>query len=460
MKPHSPTIVTYEYGTLSPDGPTAVAGAATIPVKAFDNLWNFILSNRSDRDSDNVMSVSSRRGNRLIRTKNFVGTLQTADGTVIEILPKIYNSSERDDADFRRMCRKVFLDMLRHATDTDSRSFQEASLRTSDDFPILETYIAIYAGHVERLLVEGLRRDYKNVADDTRFLKGRLDITRQITRHPVDKSRFAIHYDKYVDDTAQNRIIVSTLLKLHADSNSASNKSRLANLLNRMPDIPPSTAVVADLRRASAGNRLFASYDSLMLWSSQFLLGRGFTNFAGDHVNQALLFRSDKLFESFIAHLFRKYARTCCAALTVRAQDSRYHLVDDHAGKSRFALRPDIVITDPQHHCLIVDTKWKTVDSSSAASNYGIAMSDMYQLYAYGQKYRRGMTERIGRDIMPDLMLLYPMSERFSSPLPGFTYDANPYAAELKLTARPFDLSSPRTYEAQIHDILAGYFGR
>ncbi len=64
-------------------------------------------------------------------------------------------------------------------------------------------------------------------------------------------------------------------------------------------------------------------------------------------------------------------------------QDKGYYLFEN---QRMFALRPDIVITNKQTgQKYIVDTKWKMLDINK--SNYGIAQSDMYQMYAYGKKY-------------------------------------------------------------------------
>ena len=51
--------------------------------------------------------------------------------------------------------------------------------------------------------------------------------------------------------------------------------------------------------------------------------------------------------------------------------------------------------------------------------NYGITQSDMYQLYAYGKKYK----EKYGGK--PHLVLLYPATESFTKPLDNFDYQGD-----------------------------------
>lgn len=450
--------MTYEFGNLYIDGQLHKEGDTSLPSVTFNNLWNFILSNKADNDSDNVMSVHSRGGRRYIRTGRYVGTIQTRDGQVLEILPKIYKASGKQEED-KNICRRVFLNMLRHFSDTKSRSFQNASLQTQKNFPILEIYIANYVSAVEELVLGGLRRSYNNVAENQPFLKGRLDISRHITKNFADKSRFAIRYNKYIENIPHNRILVSTLQKLLQNSHSVVNHSRISTVLGLLSDIPTSTNVEADLKMALAKNRLYSSYELLMQWSSQFLTNKGFTNFSGDCVNQSLLFQAERLFENFIAFLFKKYAATYSRShLDTSAQNSRYYLVDRHNGSRMFRLRPDIVVEtnkDSFHYeCIIIDTKWKPIDSQSPNRNYLIDIKDMYQLYAYGQKYMQGETTRVGHEVIPKLVLLYPYSEKFTEKLPEFIYEDVLEKYGLKLMVVPFDLTDPKTYERQIHNII------
>lgn len=446
-------IVTYEFGTLYIEGQAHKEGDTPLGEVTFNNLWNFILSNKADGDTDVVMSVHTRGGKRYIKTGRFVGTIQTRDGQVIEVLPKIYRATDEQEGD-PKVCRQVFLNMLRHFTDARAKSFQNASLSTKKGFPILEVYISNYIDAVEQLVLGGLKKNYTLVEENQKFLKGKLDVAKQITKNVANKATFAIRYNKYIENIPQNRIVVSTLKKLLDISHSNTNKAHISALLTILADIPSSTNIEADLRMATTNNRLFASYDMLMKWSSQFLLNRGFTTFSGSCVNQSLLFQVERLFEDFIAYLFKKYA----LAHNVDAQNTRYFLVDRHNGRQMFHLRPDILVESnpdaPMHECIIIDTKWKVLDSTKPDKNYLLDIKDMYQLYAYGQKYRLGESKERSIEVTPKLVLLYPYSEKFTKELPAFIYDDMDDGLGLKLTAIPFNLADPNKYQAQIENII------
>ena len=452
-------VVIHEFGILSnAKKPTVNLGEeAQLSEQSFENLWNFILENKGGDDADEVMSVHVKGGRPYIKTGRYVGTVQTKDGQVIEILPKIYKSGDRAEEDIA-LCRRVFLRMLSCFQQSQAKSFQEAALSTKENFPILEAYIRRYLSEVERLLMVGLKKNYFQVEENQKFLKGRLLINKQISKNCVDKTRFAVRYSKYIDDIPQNRIIVSTLYKLSKTSQSSVNVSRSYSLLSAFSDIPPSSNVESDLLFSLRSNRLFSNYENLLQWSSQFLLNKGFTTFSGNHVNQSLLFSAEKLFESFIAHLFKKYAKD----YAVSSQHSKYFLVDKYGDTEhgKFRLRPDIVVESKDsksfadYDTIIIDTKWKNLDSSAPDKNYLIDIKDMYQLYAYGQKYHLGDSYFL--DIIPKLVLIYPYTEKFQIELKPFVYEEVKAKYGLKLVVYPFNLADEENdgYKRQVGEIM------
>jgi 5-methylcytosine-specific restriction enzyme subunit McrC len=132
--------------------------------------------------------------------------------------------------------------------------------------------------------------------------------------------------------------------------------------------------------------------------------------------------------------------------------------VDKHNNKGLFRIRPDILVesdTDnPHYDCIIIDTKWKAIDSTKPDKHYLLDIKDMYQLYAYGQKYKLGEENARNVDVIPKLVLLYPYTEHFTKELPVFVYDDIDGDIGLKLLVFPFNLSAPATYSKQIVDII------
>lgn len=448
-------IIVHEFGVLYKEGDKHNLDDVAVPKKSFDNLWNFVLENKVNSDIDQIMSVHSRGGRHFIKTGRYVGTLQTKDGQIIEILPKIYKSSSQNETD-EKLCRKIFLLMLRAFQDEKAKSFQFATLDTQSNFPILEVYIFNYLKEVEKLLLAGVKKNYSQIEENQKFLKGKLLIQKQINKNGIDKTKFCVRYSKYIEDIPQNRILVSTLQKLLTVTKSSTNKSHIYSLQNYFLNIKPSENIENDLRISLNKNRLFSSYELLIEWSSQFLLNRGFTTFSGINLNQSLLFSAEKLFESFVASLFKKYAKE----YNVDSQHCKYFLVDKHNETGKFHLRPDIFLQSKNDEYyfdtdnIILDTKWKNIDSNKPEKDYLIDIKDMYQLFAYGQKYKLGQSKATGKNIIPKLVLIYPYTDNFQSTLSPFIYEDIKKNIGLKLMVVPFNLADTEHYKEQVLNII------
>lgn len=446
-------IVIHEFGTLVKENEKVFLNdkedEVELPEISFNNLWDFILESKGADDLEQILSVHKKKGRRYIKCSRYVGTIQTKDGCTIEILPKIFGCSSQSDED-KRKSRKIFLHMLKSFKDADSKNFQNANLSTSENFPILESYISNYLSETENLLRTGLKKNYTKIQENSFFLKGKLQIQKQISKNLTDKIHFRIEYAKYIEDIPQNRIIVSTLNKLKQLAYSNSNKARIYKLLAIFCEIPESGNINSDLQISLGANRLFASYENLMHWSSQFLLNRGFTTFSGNHVNQSLLFNAEKLFESYVATLFKSFARRH-TEYNVYTQHKKYYLVDKHNKSGQFRIKPDIFVESSNkndfasYENIILDTKWKIIDEKRPDKHYLIQIADMYQLYAYGQKYSLG--EGYFYDVHPKLVLIYPATESFTKELPTFFYEEIKREFGLRLTVCPFNLSKIKQSE-------------
>lgn len=109
--------------------------------------------------------------------------------------------------------------------------------------------------------------------------------------------------------------------------------------------------------------------------------------------------------------------------------------VGEKSSQRWFMLKPDFIITGGQ--TLVLDAKWKLLDSrvDDSLRKYEISQSDLYQMFAYGQKYLHGKG---------NMMLIYPRHLYFDVPLPVFRFDE-----DLSLWCVPFDLESGRLVKGE-----------
>ena len=81
---------------------------------------------------------------------------------------------------------------------------------------------------------------------------------------------------------------------------------------------------------------------------------------------------------------------------------------------------------------MVLDTKWKLVNSNSQERPlYGIAQSDFYQMFAYGQKYLDGVGE---------MYLIYPAHDDFHHPIPQHFA----FSDSLRLWVVPYRITATR----------------
>jgi 5-methylcytosine-specific restriction enzyme subunit McrC len=357
-----------------------------LPVITFDALENFILANMSGTGTEatELLSLSVRRGiGKVITARNHVGLIAMKDGTIIEILPKITGDGIDD-----KEIRQIFFKMLKTLKNIPFKDFNVSNLNI-DRMNILDIFIKMFLDEISVLTKQGLKSTYTQIESNERFFKGKLLTSQNIKYNLVNRERFFVRYDDFTLNRAENRLIKSTLhflLKLTTDDH---NRRDAIHLLTFFENVDYSADYKTDFSKC-VSDRDTSHYDKALSWCHVFLCGNSFTAYAGSEVALALLFPMEKVFESYVATMFRKNKDP---NTTLRTQDTLHYLFDTPRS---FALRPDIVI-ESEDRPIIMDTKWKLL--SDGVRN-GISQSDMYQMYAYGKKYDA-----------KKVVLLYPNSD-------------------------------------------------
>jgi len=418
-----------------------------LPQEHFDDLFEFIMENQEEKkEGERMFSIFSNGKKRQIKTKNYVGVIETSKGLTLEILPKIFfDYSEEDYSAELLDTKKVFLKMLSKLKNSPFLNISSAHLKTSASFPLLEVFIENYVNEIKKILRKGLRSQYVDKKENLNFLKGKILNSLNIRHNHSNKARFYCEFDEFSDNMVYNQLIKSTLLKLYRVSKSHYNRTSILQLLHHFDQVNESADFISDFRKVSINNRLYFNYKQAISWSEVFLMNKSFTNFSGNNKNMAILFPMERIFEDYVGYLMKTYA----SGLEIKTQDKSYYLVSNHKEKNKFSLKPDIVATnDDNHEQIIFDTKWKLLDETKENKNYNISQADMYQLYAYGKKYDL----KNGFSTEPKLVLLYPSNLNFQRPLDDFIYEG-----ELVLSVLPFNLKnslSIRDEQKELNKIL------
>ncbi len=389
--------------------------------------------------------------NGRLHAQNYVGTIETRRGTIIEVLPKIDltsvgnesreatahpaggRSGSADSPTGRHEdTRRVFLTMLRDWRGLGQAQLEAAAIRSVCRFDMLEAFVHLFLTSVILLTRRGLARAYRTREANIPCLRGRILFPPHVRENLVDRSRFYVGYDEFTADRPANRLIHLALRRLTHAVRHPANRQRVHQLRILFSDVPPSTNPDDDWVRHRV-DRSMRHYGAVMPWVRLFLFGHGLATLAGPHVNRALLFPMEEVFEDFVTAAVRRHQRR----FAVRAQGPLRPLAVDDAGEGAFRLKPDIVLTERGQVRFILDAKWKRLDPG--APNHGVSQDDAYQLFAYGRRYgcRR-------------VVLVYPRTTAFRETIVFRFVDDH----DLEMACFPFDVEdSAATVGAMMREL-------
>ena len=375
-----------------------------IKKETFDSLEKFVLENEKTAQ---YLKITTKNGfGKVLQAQNYVGVIQTKDGTTIEILPKIKNATTEKSKD-------ILIKMLKTLKNSPFKNLSVANLKSSK-IPLFEIFISMFLEELTVLVRNGIKSDYISKEENLKFLKGKLKISEQIKYNTIHKERFFVQYEEFISNRVENRLIKTTLQFLYNKSKLNKNQQRIREFLFVFDEIEISHNIKTDFSKIEL-NRQMKDYQQVLLWCKTFLFENSFSPYKGNDIAFALLFDMNLLFESFVYSYLKKSSNF----QDIKSQDRTHHLAYEN-GIGRFRLKPDIVINSGK---IIADTKWKILSEDKAYN--GVLQDDMYQLYAYGTKY----------DNCEKIYLIYPFDELIIKN--SYNYFKN---KELKLDILFFDV--------------------
>jgi len=425
MKP----IVVREYARLTTDDSIETSlDRACIPQSAFD--WLCRLSASFKTNGAPLLHLENRQW---LRLDNFVGIVETPCGTLLEILPK---HTEASGEAATEASRKLLIKMLEVALDLPTRTTDKTDIQTYRH-PLLEWVMKEFVLALDHLLKRGLRFDYLRVEEEQRYLRGRLDMNKQLRQPPGRAHIFNIRHDLFLADRPENRLLKSALMRICGLTQEADTWRLSHELAGLVAEIPDSQNIAADFRQWRS-DRLMAHYQPVRPWC-ELVLGQHMPlAMRGKTHGISLLFPTEKLFERYVEVKLRQRLP---AQYTLKAQAASQSLCI-HQDKNLFQLRPDFLIQSRQKTVLVLDTKWKLLSAADSENKYGLSQSDFYQMFAYGHNYLPGEG---------DMILIYPKTGNFSETMQPFEF-----SEKLRLWVTPFDLEKDEMHWP--NDIKASLF--
>ncbi|EGU47294.1 hypothetical protein VII00023_09476, partial [Vibrio ichthyoenteri ATCC 700023] len=233
---------------------------------------------------------------------------------------------------------------------------------TSQKMPLLEVFISQFLNSVNVLIKRGLRSDYVRQEENLAFLKGKLNVGKQVRHNFINKHKFFCEYDEFMLDRPANRLIHSALLKVKSFARSASNQKLLQELLFVFHEIPKSNDHKLDFTKLKQ-DRGMSYYQAPLEWCRLILNGFSPQNMKGNTNAASLLFPMEKVFEDYVAKVLKEQLASKHPEFTLSTQATGQHLAT-YDNRGRFSLRPDLLIRHGMNNKVVLDTKWKLLDSS------------------------------------------------------------------------------------------------
>ena len=408
------TVVVREYARLTTDAVPVSLDQATVTPSAFEWLCKFAAN--FSKAGASLLHLEDRRW---LRLDNYVGVIETPCGTLLEILPK--HTPLADEATVAE-ARRLLVRMLAEALDLPVRAADMTNLAMFRH-PLLEWVMRHFVLALDHLVKRGLRFDYQRLEEEQRFLRGQLDVVKQMRQSPGRGHIFNIRHDLFLPDRPENRLLKSALLRV-CRTTAQPDTWRLAHeLAGLFADMPHSVDTHADFR-AWRNDRLMAHYTALRPWC-ELVLGQHMPLAVRGAVKGiSLLFPMEKLFERYVeAGLTKQLPRPYWLKSQARSE-----FLCMHGENEMFQLRPDLLVHHGDQLVIVMDAKWKLLAGEDRGNKYGLSQSDLYQMFAYGHKYLGGKG---------NMVLIFPKTQGFNAALPPFAF-----SADLTLWVAPFDLDA------------------
>lgn len=416
-------LTLYEFDVLTVAGTFVAswAGVHAVPPGVFAWLENRALQAAGSGEPA-WLRLTQRNGQRAVQVTSFVGVIRAPDGYQIEVLPKLGRIPGSADSEVRQLLIRMLrcLNGFRHIR-TDSAQLQATRM------PLLEVFVGEFLRAVEKLVKQGLRSDYCAQQDNVFALRGKLQMSTHLRQNRCRRDRFFVEFDEFTPDRPENRLLHLALRRVLDWTAVPASQQAARELCFIFADVPLPHDPAMDFQRVRL-DRGMVQYEAPLAWARLILADESPLTGMGGHQAPSLLFPMEAVFEAYVA---KHLARQLRSGFSLHVQTRTMSLVR-HMDQHWFQLRPDLLVQDGQGSRLVLDTKWKLINArqTTGTDKYGLDQADFYQLFAYGQNYLAGKG---------DLVLVYPGTADFSSPLPVFEF---PGVFGLRLWVLPFCLQS------------------
>ena len=344
-------------------------------------LYNYAIS--KNLDMDNILWERDT-----LRFINYVGYIKLSTVS-IEILPKI---SLNDSAELER---KALLNMLSKCGILKVNYSEISSLKLYKE-SLNEILAYLFSKKLQKELRKGVYGEYVYIEENINSLKGSLRVQEQIKNIASHSSKAFCRFEEFSRDNKLNKILsffVKEVMK-NVKNRETLKLLRISEMI--LGEVDERSVTLNEVNNFSF-NRLNKPFEDAFTLGKMIVLGESALGKLGGNKAYSILFKMNEIFEIYIGKLLKELLYE----ETVHMQHSKYKLlIKEESNRGVFKLIPDIVIEKNGIERVIIDTKWKSVESKF--NRHGVKREDLYQMYAYLTRYKNART----------VILIYPYNEK------------------------------------------------
>jgi 5-methylcytosine-specific restriction enzyme subunit McrC len=219
----------------------------------------------------------------------------------------------------------------------------------------------------EKLLAQGLRKDYTDRADEVDQVQGRILPMETTMLTSIGVPRAVCSYQEFSEDTMLNRVLKAACLKVACmDRIDPAVRARARQVAFRMDNV----GVVQPNDLRVRVDRLTANYSRVLNLSLLVLAGLGLTVAAGRHIGTAFLIRTPELIEDGLRSILKEGLQD------IKVTKRRLML-----GDSGLSINPDLVFGNTT---AVADVKYRLLgkDWSKSDLNQVVTFATGFRTYA------------------------------------------------------------------------------
>jgi len=303
-----------------------------------------------------------------VKLSSYVGLITLSDGTVIEVLPKIYRRERKEEG--RRLATLLTINLI----DRKLRRLKGITGAPDLKVPFLELVMYATLLYAERkILIPGIYRSYERRELLSRSLSGRILVSKNLIQNPFNREKLFIERELLTADVPVNRLLLRVAELVGRRATFKKLKGLAGRIVLYLRDLEVGNLPAEKNSRRIRLNRMNAHYEPVVELAKLLEQGGGKGKEEGAIT---WLYNMDFLFERLIS-----------SALPEAEYQKEFFVGEG------FKIKPDVLFKEA-----VIDAKWKKVNE--------IQNSDCFQVISYAYL----LEKRFGRPIRK-AFLVYPAIE-------------------------------------------------